>query len=393
MRLKCVAHTFIVLLLGCWAGSADVLGQSDCAQRIEEQYLLEDHTSVMELSKNCNWQDSSRILPMLAFSAFQTNNYPLAKQLYHHLLESGDTTEVALRSLARIYEEEWNFPRAIKYNKLLLNQDTSNAAEWYRLGIIAQKAELVPEAILAFTRTIALNPKHFQARVKIADILIHQKQADQAGDLISKGLQLDSQNVLLLLYAGKAAYFQDSFQYAVEYYDRAERSVDLPLTHTRMKAISYYQLDDFKKAISYLSDALVGTDKDYMHYYMAMSYLGLDDKEEAKKHFDLALEESYGPRIPLYCDYRADLYEQEGNWKEAISLYKEAYDRSGDPKFLIRLALAYDKWYDDKRLAIRYLNDYLVTDDNKYRSFAQDRIQVLRAYEHMKNIPDETKAD
>lgn len=391
----CLQKLYILLLLS--AGLAITLpvsleAQLHCEQEIEEQYLLGNFEAALEVAQDCHWNDSVLILPLLGTSAYKVNNYKLAKNLLIRSIERGDTSILALQTLARIYEDEWNFPKAVKYATLYLKLDSNNASEWYRMGMIALKAELALESISAFAKTLNLNPHHFKARVKLSDILLQQKQGQEALPLIQQGLSLDSQNVLLLLQAGRTAYYVDSFSLAIDYYDKARDFIDLPVKHSRFKGIAHYRLNEFEEAITYLKAALVDTDKDYIHYFIGMSHLGLEEEEEAAVHFELALEESYSPRIPLYCDYLAGLHEGSDNWKEAIELYREAYRISGDPKYLIRLALAYERWYEDKRPAMRYLEEYINTGDKDYREFAFGRLNILKEYEHMKKAYEETKA-
>lgn len=391
----CLQRLYILLLVTAgfiFQQSVPLKAQLLCEQEIEEQYLLGNFEAALEAGRECPWNDSALMLPLLGTSAYKVNNYKLAKKLLTRSVDRGDTSVLAFQTLARIYEDEWNFPKAIKYATLYLKVDSANASEWYRMGMIALKADLTLESISAFSKTLKLNPYHFKARVKLSDILLKENERQGALTLIQEGLSLDSQNVLLLLQSGRTAYYVDSFSLAIDYYNKALDFIDLPVKHSRYKGIAHYRMNEFEEAITYLKAALVDTDKDYIHYFIGMSHLGLEEEEEAAVHFELALEESYSPRIPLYCDYLAGLHEGSDNWKDAIELYKEAYRRSGDPKFLIRLALAYERWYEDKRPAIRYFQDYIDTGEKDYREFAGKRLKVLKEYEHMKNIYDETKA-
>jgi tetratricopeptide (TPR) repeat protein len=361
-----------------------VQAQDSCTDKIAELFSEGKYGKCVQLADECNWTDSALLLPLIGQAAYHTQQYRTAKDKLLHSLDYGDSSLEVLKSLARIFEQEWNFPKAIKYYRLFLEQDSSQAGEWYRLGLISLKAKLLPDAFRALAKAIKINPQHFQARVKIADILIQQKEYEDAAAFIKDGLKQDSTNVLLLLQAGRSWYYADSFRRSVQVYKKAEKQIDLPVKHSRIKGIAHYKLNEFEKGLNYLKDALVGTDKDYIHYYLGMSYLGLEDTASAADQFDLAIEESYATQIPMYCDYRASLHEQAGNWKSAIILYKEAYRRSADPKFLVRLANAYDRWYDDKSIAIRYLNRYLASGDKQYLGYAEERLRILKGYEHMK---------
>lgn len=382
MRWKYLHITCIAL---CVFGSLFELQARDtCAVIIEEQYQQGNFKDCLDIASNCYWTDSSQVLPIIGHAAYQAHQYADAKHFLLTGFEKGDSSILVLRLLSGIYEQEWNFPQAIKYSRLYLQKDSTNASEWYGLGTTALKANLYSDAFTAFAKALELNPQYYQARVKVADIMIRQDQALQAARLLEKGLQEDSNNVLLLLESGRSWYYADSFKRSVTNYKRAENRIDLTMKHSRIKGICHYRLEQYEQALSSLRSALVGTDKDYIHYYMGMAYLGLNDTASAANHFDLAIRESYSEHLPRYCDYRANLHEQAANWKAAIQLYKEAYRRSADPKYLIQIANAYDRWYEDKGVAISYFRRYIKSGDKQYGEFAKDRLQILKTYEHMK---------
>lgn len=360
------------------------LGAQDCADALEAAFEEAAYEECLRIHEDCAWQDTSRLSAIVGLAAYEVRAYAQAKRYLIWAFESGDSSKLVLQKLAILMEDELNYPRAIKYKKIYVRQDSTHAQSWYQLGQLYLKAELPLEAGVAFARAITLKPEDYKARVKLADILVPNGQADLADSLIQIGLLQDSSNVLLQLSAGKIAYYLDSFSKAIAHFDRAEKSIDLPVKYARMKGISLYRTDSFSLAMRYLRNALVDTERDYIHYYMGMCFLGLEDSSSAARQFELALEESYAKGIPLYCDYRANIFEQNGDYKRAVELYEEAYRRSEDGKYLIRIANAYDRMYDDKNVAIRYFNKYLSTKQERYRSYAEERIRLLKSYEHMK---------
>jgi tetratricopeptide (TPR) repeat protein len=360
------------------------LGAQDCADALEAAFEKASYEECLQIHEDCAWEDSLRLSAVVGLAAYEVQAYAQAKKYLVWAFESGDSSALVLQKLAMLMEDELNYPRAIKYKKLSVQQDSTHAQGWYQLGQLYLKAELPLEAGVAFAKAVSLKPEDYKARVKLADILVPNGQADLADSLIQAGIQQDSTNVLLQLSAGKIAYYLDSFAKAISHFDRAEQSIDLPIKYARMKGISLYRSDSFALAMRYLRNALVDTERDYIHYYMGMCFLGLEDSASAARQFELALEESYAKGIPLYCDYRANIYEQNGDYRKAIDLYEEAYRRSEDGKYLIRIANAYDRLYDDKNVAIRYFNKYLKTQQDKYRSYAEERVSILKSYEHMK---------
>ncbi len=86
-----------------------------------------------------------------------------------------------------------------------LQQDARNARAFYGLGMLATRRQRQsPEALLAFTQAIDIDPSFIEARCARANVLAHQGQCDQARQDIDLCIKMDPGGITL--YQGACVY-------------------------------------------------------------------------------------------------------------------------------------------------------------------------------------------
>jgi len=154
-----------------------------------------------------------------------------------------------------------------------------------------------------------------------------------------------------------------------------------------MLGYTYIQIDSFDRAIFHLSKAILneGT-KEYAHYNLAVAFEKKEDMESAKYHLQEAIKAGISTNVDTYHRQLARLHTAEGNLKEAIPHYQDAYKYGEDPLILFYLGRASDKYYADKNIALRYYRKFVKSayEHKEYKDYSKSRIAALKEYLHQK---------
>jgi tetratricopeptide (TPR) repeat protein len=103
--------------------------------------------------------------------------------------------------------------------------------------------------------------------------------------------------------------------------------------------------------------------------------------------FDPALERltrcyHYAPKAPDYLLKMAYCHQQLGRYNDAKLYYRKSLEYRRTPEYLFHLGHASDRYYKDKKIALRLYEEYLATSHTKYRKFTNQRVDQLREHLH-----------
>jgi len=161
--------------------------------------------------------------------------------------------------------------------------------------------------------------------------------------------------------------------------------VDLNSYYHKMLGYSYLKIDSVDLAINYLERSLVkeGT-PEHAHYYLASAYNSKGDHETAIFHYEKAIEAGISKDVDIYHRNLAKIFDQKKDLKNAIPHYEDAYKYGKSPVILFYLARAYDVYYEDKNVAIRYYRKYEKSADKnpEYKNYAKERRKYLQEQMH-----------
>ena len=141
-----------------------------------------------------------------------------------------------------------------------------------------------------------------------------------------------------------------------------------------------------EQAIEHL-EAIVdrGKDSEYTHHYLGLAYRSKEEQEKSIEHFERAIELGISEKMG---DFQADLASvliEQNNYRSAIAHYREALKYKPAAEHLFHLARACDQYYKDKKIAMKYYEQYLSTDDKKFRNYTEQRIKQLKEFIHFSN--------
>lgn len=367
-----------------YAQEAETTAQSQASQLFNQQ----NYGQALTIYHDLLGKDSSQnlLLEKAGLSAYRLGDFKLAKQFFHQLETNIDSSEIAFKNLASLYEAEENIPKAIKYYTRLVNSNPENPLFYRKLGQQYQKSGLLLEAYPYFIKSYTLNSKDNYTIRALANIFINNKQYQTADSILRKALAYDSLNINNTLLLARSKYSQQQYDSTTLVLRTLRGRIDLDNYHSKMLGYSYLQIDSVDLAISHLHMSLVNEgNPEYAHYYLGTAYEKLEDIESAVHHYNEAVKAGISKDVDLYHKNLARIYNEKNDLKKAIPHYKDAYKYSNDPLILFFHARAADIYYKDKNIAINYYKKYENSkhDNVEYKQYAKDRRRYLREQVHL----------
>ena len=376
--------TFIFLVLAGVSAMAQ-----DISSDMKAAFANQDYNQAIFLSKSCYELDSNNIecLRILATAANKSGDQATAKA-YLHILEKRDSTNTDVYvQLANIYEQQQQFPRAIKYYTILNKMKPDNPLYYRKNANLYKGYGDKLESFRLFAKANKLNPRDILTLKGLAELSIENDQMVMADSLINVALELDSMSVLLNYLSARSKYKQKQYYEVTEVLDKVTGQVDLNSYYNKMLGYAYLQIDSVDLAISKFQLALVDDrSPEKLHYYLATAYEKKNNMDGAMEHYQKAVESGISPDLDLYHRNVGRIALKANKYKVAIAAYKDAYKYGNDPVVLYYLAAATDNYYKDKSIAIGYYKKYLKSNHNhkEYNDYAANRVRYLKEAVHQK---------
>lgn len=329
-----------------------------------------------------------KVYERAGLSAFRLGDLPIAKELFTNLVAKDSMSMIGLSSLATIFDQENNTPKAIKYYHSLIKYYPDNAINYRKLAQQYQRAGLQKFAVQYYAEALEKNNRDSYAIKGLSELYLRDRKYSKADSLLTHGLKQDSMNISLNLLKAQNKYLQKAYDSTVYYMEVIRGKYDFRPHQNKMIGYAYVQIDSLDKAIHYLTQAIndPGT-KEYAHYNLGVAYEKKGDTEYALHHFQEAVKAGISEDIDLYHRNVARLYSSQEDLKSAIPHYQDAYKYGEDPIVLFYLGRASDNYYKDKNIAIRYYTKFLNStyEHPEYKDYSKKRIRYLKEYQHQNN--------
>lgn len=377
------------LLLFVVLATCTISAQENSEFEVAKQfYANQEYNKALEIWDACATKDSTKNYcnEQAGLSAYRLGMFPQAKK---YMLKIGDDSQYyksAYVTLANIYEQQENIPKAIKYNSRLKDSFPDNPIYYRKLGALYLKAKIVSEAFPKYAKALELNPNDLISIKALSEIFIANEQFQDADSLLNVGLELDKESVGLTLLLAKNYYVQKEYDSTVVVLETLRGKYDFTNYHNKMMGYALLQIDSIENAIWYLEKSLVDeSNPEYAHYYLANAYEIKEDFETSEFHYKKAIKSGASQGLHTYHRNLARIQKEDSNFKDAIDNYKWALKYRDAPSVILFLAQACDTYYKDKSIAINYYNKYLKSGDENenYKKYARDRIRYLKETKHL----------
>ena len=343
------------------------------------------YTEALDHIFECHRSDPDNIdyANRLAYCYYKLGNFREAKYVFAEVLKKDSLNVTALSNLATIAERELNYQNAQKYYGQLIEIDSLNSFYYRQNALIAQKQGKPVVATAFFHQAHTLNEKDIATIADLSIGYLELKAFEYAREIIDKGMALDSSNIRVLYANARVCNAFDDYPGIIRSVSRAMEQGDSTNYYAMMLGVAYLKSDSLEQCI-YHFNRIIGREKDseHTHHYLALAYELKGEREKALEHFELAIEKGISKKVPRYHQDLAELNEKSGNYFEAYHHYKSAYDYKADDELLFHIAHNADKYFKDKKIAMRYYQRYAKTSNLKYRDYATQRIEQLKEIIH-----------
>ena len=377
-------HTFIFLVLAVVSAMTQ-----DISSDMKAAFANQDYLQAVELSKSCYEADTNNLecLRILATAANKAGDQATAKQ-YLHILEVKDSSNTNVYvQLGSIYDQQQQFPKAIKYYSILNKMLPDNPLYYRKNANLYKGYGDQLESFRLYAKANKLNPRDVLSLKGLAEVSIGNGQMVMADSLINVALELDSMNIGINYLLARLKYKQKQYYEVTKVFERIRGQVDLNGYYNKLLGYAYLQIDSVDLAITKFQLALVDDNSpEKLHYYLATAYEKKGNQIGALEHYEKAVESGISPDLDLYHRNVGRLALKENMHKKALAAYKDAYKYGKDPVLLYYMAAAADNYYKDKSIAIAYYKKYLKSNHNhlEYQDYAKKRVRYLKELNHQK---------
>jgi len=321
----------------------------------------------------------------LAKSYEAIGNIPKAIQYYKKITSSNPKATQATYNYAKLLFKTANLKEADSIFKVLSLENPSNPNFTYQRGLI-KEIQQDSTAISFFQETYKIDANHINAAYKIAKLKLKKRKFSEAKPFINKGLSVDSTSIRFLMLKALHSYHTKNYHQAIKDYNlllklgKKDEKLHINL------ADSYYKVLAIEKAIDQYTLLINEFDdkNEVYHYNLGICYAALHYNIKAIKEFESAIVYKY---TPLDNEYFAisRAYKYEGNTKQEIKMLKKAISENPQGELMqYQLLLAYERFYDDKKVVLAYYEKYLKKfgETGKMREIAKYRVSELKKEIH-----------
>ncbi len=386
-----VTQKWVLILLLCWSFSAEAQ-EKDSIPQLDKWYkdALEligqfQFDKAQTLLSTCYIHEPENVdyLLKIAYCNQQSGRYPDALIFYNKVLKIDSLNTAALSSIGSIYERTNNYREAARHYRRLIQIDTSNAYYYKRNGYVALRMNKPLQSVIYFLRAHGLNEADIETIDQLCDLYLALNDLESADLMVKRGRAIDPNNLALLYNLARLEQKRKNHGEVAGAIRSAMELGDTSDYYQMMLGVAYIYLDSMDQAIDHL-EAIVdrGKDSEYTHHYLGLAYRAKDEHPRSIEHFERAIELGVSEKM---SDFQADLASvlvEEHDLRGAIAHYREALKYDPGDEHIFHLARACDQYYKDKKVALKYYEQYLNTKNKKFRAYAEQRIKQLKEYIH-----------
>jgi len=379
-----------VLLYLCFAilPTNFLLSQSSGSyQQALEKINAFQFEQALHLLADCYSIDANDLdcLLKIGYCHLQIGRYEDAKLFFNQSLKIDSSNATALSSLGMIYEREANYRKAMSYYLQLIGLDSLNSYYQKRAGYMAVRMDNSIVGIGFFLKAHELQTNDLETIDQLSELYIAMNELDFAEQMIEKGLVLAPNNIQLLRNKARVHTKRQEYEEVVSALEKTMAQGDTTEYYQLMAGVAYLQIDSVEQALFHLQRVLDrGEETEHVHHYLGRAYQAQGEIDTAQHHYEKAIQLGISSKMGLFHADLAKLFDEKNQLKSALEHYTLAYQYSQSPEHLFQLARASDIYYKDKKVALRYYEQYLQTSHGKYRSFTEGRVLELKEYLHLR---------
>jgi tetratricopeptide (TPR) repeat protein len=288
--------------------------------------------------------------------------------------------------------------------KKSLETDPKNPDLLRQLGQTEVELRKYEEAIPVFEKLLTISPGDTTAIAQLTRLYFFDHQWEKAISFATRSLQMRI-GIRNYYITGKSYYELEDYGHAFSYLPSAAveepQNAEIPY----MIARSYVEMNNYKQAIPYYQKAIaLDSSRAHWIYECAMVYATIYDDQSAITYYDLAASKGYKKDNDFY-ENLADSYISVGNPEKALQILQDLLSKKpSDPDLLNSLGftsfklkkydLAIDYWsrilqYDKNNARVLYMIGMSYEkkgDSEKWKAFHDQAITLDPSLKNLKSV-------
>jgi len=304
--------------------------------------------------------ENSLLWHNLGKAAQASGSYSFAEIAYSRAVRLKPDFLRALFELGILYHETKRYDRAIETLNTLVTKKEDHALAHFYLGSCYFNKGDYDRALASFERCIAYS-NYGPAYLNVATIHYNRKNYDEALSNLMKAREAGANLAEVYRKMGDCSFKKGWFRQAARSYEMALSEGDHSVYVLNSLGMSYYSAGNPDSAIvSFRKSIDIDSTQAVTHFNLGLALMKKGRYAEAEQEF-------YRSAGLSNLDFAANIYTQlgvayynHGKFPEAIRAYRRSLDvwpYGGLVDY--NLAIAYDRWYADKSVALRHYERFI----------------------------------
>jgi tetratricopeptide (TPR) repeat protein len=354
----------------------------------ETEKAVEEFMQAEELGKS-----DVDLLENLGDAYFNMRKYDRSLQTYNRLLEINSRNIRILSRVAEIYYENGELDRAYDiYRKVTVLEPVSENARiaYLNMGNILDDAQRFNEAIEAYEKALALDPRDSSTLYNLGIVYKHMGKGELAIDTWRKASDLKPDDPRSMMAVADYYYEKNFLDDALSEYSRVVRRwPDVQDAHFNIATIYYkkghfdYSLEEYKKVIE-INDKNDLARKAYINIGVIQSKTTKGNEETIKNaHANVQKALLIKPGDAEALSALGSVYMEAGNLDKAIDVFYQAVSATDDTKLVSECYNNLGKCYYKQGLYKKALQAFTrgIEVEPTYEEIRINRKVAMQAYE------------
>ncbi|WP_276168123.1 tetratricopeptide repeat protein [Zobellia alginiliquefaciens] len=313
-------------------------------------------------------------------------NFEKAIAQYQNVLSKKTTLQIAKFELGKLFLKTNDFNNAESLFLELTKVANDNPEYHYYLGETFREQKNVEKSIVSYKNATATDSTHLRSLFQLGKYYVGQREKDSALTFIDRGLRFYENDVALINLKALTYYNNDEYVKASPYFERLLELGEHKEYIYEKLAYCYFKDWEFEKAKINYKKVLELNDENSEAYFNLGHVFWKDKQIDSAQYY---IQESIAVQKPfLLNEYvsLAGIARNKGDIKKALKYYKLAHQENpNDALVYHNVCTVADQYYKDPKIKLTYYEkfDERFGNKNNYMSkMVNKRISELKEKIH-----------
>ena len=369
--------------------SAALNAQSQFELEVKAAMAEHRYREVIAKLESAELDESLELMLVRAYR--QTGQNTRALSMLTDIWQRDTTNRPLNQALAETYFDRRQYREAYDYFHRLTLLAPDRAYYHKLAGRSASRLlSLKPRAIEHYQQARQLQRDDRDAAYALALLFFELGQNLQARPITQEFVARDSSDLGMIMLDTRLAYLMEQYEMVIQNTNFMLAQGDTVPSVIRLYAIAQYQQKNYKVSRQWLEYLQELAPSEQVYFYLGMANYRLETYDTAAVYLQKAIEETRSPNLGDFYTQLAITLDKDGQFRQAVAAYKEAYALNNSPEMLFRLALIYDEELRLYPQAKTYYQEYLKFAggyNSTEKLYAEDRLAEMKRADFM-NVDD-----